>query len=160
MLEAWIEDAALFCDAVLTHVRATLHPLEPMNTLTMNLKASIDLERAQADLEASIAELSSRLRAIPDNPDTTHGLGLAPISSAEFAERAHLAQKAFEAYREAEADFQARFWPEGSGSTGWFLAANLSLVEERLARVHESLRTARDFFGDPDALLEPSVPGS
>lgn len=155
-LEVWTEDAALFCDALLTHVSATLHPLEPTNTLTMNLKASIELERAQADLDASIAELSSRLCAIPDDPDATHGLGFVPISSAEFADRAHLAQAAFEAYREAETDFQSRFWPDGSGSTGWFLAADLDLVEERLARVRESLRTAQDFYGNPNAPPESS----
>lgn len=152
-LGVWTEDAVLFCDALRTHVNATLHPLDPTNTLTMNLKASVGIERAQADLDASIAELSSRLRTTPDDPDVTHGLGFTPVSSAEFASMAHLAQTAFEAYRRAETDFQSQFWPEGSGATGWFLAADLSLVEERLARVQESLQIARDFYGDPDAPL-------
>lgn len=156
-LEVWIEDAALFCAAVQNYVDATLHPLEPTNTLTMVLKTSVDLERAQADLDASIAELSSRLRAIPDDPDVTHGLGLAPISSDEFADKALLAQEAFKVYHEVETDFQSYFWPGGTGWKGWSLSAELSLVDERLARVHESLRTAEDFFGDPDAPPEPSA---
>lgn len=155
-LATWIGDASSFCSVLHNHTDATLRPLEPRNTLTVNLKASTDLERSRADLAASMDELTAILRAIPDNPDATRGLGFAPISPAEFADRSRLAQAAFEDYRQVEADFQSHFWSEGTGATGWFLAANLSLVDERLARVRETLQTARDWYGNADAPSEPA----
>jgi len=149
----WVDDASLFCDAVEHLLEATLRPLEPSNTYMMNLKASVDLERTEAELEAAMGTLCAALRAVPETPPMTLRMGPEPISSEAFAAKALAAQAAFGQYREAEVDFQMYFWPDGTGWKAWALSAQLDVVTERLRRVQASIQTADDFFGsdDPDA---------
>ena len=146
----WVDDASLFCDAVEHLLEATLRPLEPSNTYMMNLKASVDLDQTEAELDAAMDTLCTALRAIPETPPMTLRMGPEPISSEAFAAKALAAQVAFEHYKEAETEFQMYFWPDGTGWRAWALSAQLDVVQERLRRVQASTQTANDFFGHDD----------
>lgn len=146
----WVDDASLFCDAVEHLLEATLRPLEPSSTYMMNLKASVDLDRAEAELGATMDTLCTTLRAIPETPPMTLRMGPEPISSEAFAGKALAAQVAFDQYKEAETDFQMYFWPDGTGWKAWALSSQLDVVQERLRRVQASIQTADDFFGAAD----------
>ncbi len=147
-LTRWVDDAELFCTALSNRVNATLRPLEPFGTPMMEFKASTDLDRAQTLLDERMEGLCARLAALPQRDDhrECHWSGLPFISPAEFATLARLAQEAYKVYKEAELDFQAYYWPDGTGWKTWRMSAELDLVEERSRRVAQSIRNADEML--------------
>ena len=152
-LAGWVRDARLFCDALDNLVETTLRPLEPVTTPMMELKASLDLDRASEELAARMDQLCARLEALPepDGHHERHWSGLPKIQPAAFAALARRAQAACDAYHEAELDVQAYYWPDGTGWKTWRMTAELDLVEERSRRVAQSIDNAEQMLGADDS---------
>ena len=145
VLEGWISDAGIFCDAIRHLVDKAVRPLEPQSTWMDEFKSGIDLDRENEALTEQLERLYHAIESLPDEEsidaeERCYMSGLSPISPKEFAGLARRAQEAWRAYEAAELEFQAHFWPDGTGWKAWRLTSATAIVVERRLRVEQSIR--------------------